>query len=979
MISANRGSFVCHSDTVYIVANYPFQPLGEKNRLVNEKIMKKRHLWLIALLVCQATWSLLNAQDKMDPLPIDPKVRYGRLQNGLTYYIRHNEQPKERADFYIAQNVGSILEEEHQRGLAHFLEHMAFNGSKHFPGHGMDDYIERVGMRGGENFNAYTSFDETVYMVMNAPVKESSVVDSCLLILHDWSGFITLADTAIEQERGVIREEWRTGQNAQARMWEQQLPEILPGSRYAHRMPIGAIDVINHFKPEELRAYYKKWYRPDLQAIIVVGDVDVDRVENSLKQIFADIPAPVNAAKRNEEAVPDNEEPLVSIATDREAPATTLFLFYKHDKLPREMAATIVGMEKDYVQAVCSAMMNERFDELLHQANPPFVYAEAADGNYMVARTKEAWTVAALVKEGAIDSTLTTMVMETERLKQFGFTQSEYERARINVLRQYESAYNERDNQPNSSYTTEYVHHFTEGGSIPGIEMEYALMSRIAPNITLQQVNQYIQSVIGEKNIVISLTGPDKEGIVYPSEEELLRIFREAQKRPVEPYKETVSDKPLIPSLPQPGTIVEKRSDPLFGATVMRLSNGVQVVVKPTEFKKDQIQMMATSPGGSTLFGDEDAVNLKVFGSVIGLGGLGDFSAIELGKSLAGKNVTCSPYLGMDEEGLSGSVSPKDLKSLFELIYLHFTAPRMDEEAFASFTSRMKSQLQHVELDPSVAFADTLTWALYQDNPRAQRLRLQEIDRISYPRIMQMYKDRFADASDFVFTFVGAIEPDSIETYIEQYLATLPALNRIEKGNSAEVPAYRKGEYVNVFNRPMETPKSTVMNLYNGEMSYDLENRVVAQMLKQILDLVYMEKVREKEGGTYGVSSSVVVSSFPEGRTLLQIQYDTDPAKREQMNRIVRDELKRLADEGPREADFVKTRDHLLKRHAESLQENGYWLSVLDNYYARHFDQATRFEAVVKAITPDKIRTFVKKLLAEGNRVEVVMTTEEGL
>ena len=940
--------------------------------------MMKRHLWLIALLVCQAVFAWLQAQEKTAPLPMDPKVRYGQLQNGLTYYIRHNELPKERADFYIAQNVGSILEEEHQRGLAHFLEHMAFNGSKHFPHHGMDDYIERVGMRGGENFNAYTSFDETVYMVMNAPVQERSVVDSCLLILHDWSGFITLADTAIEKERGVIREEWRTGQDAQARMWEQQLPEILPGSRYAHRMPIGTLDVINNFKPEELRAYYKKWYRPDLQAIIVVGDVDVDQVEASLKRIFADIPAPVNAAERPEMAVPDNEEPLVSIATDREAPSTTLFLFYKHDKLPKKAEATVAGMVKDYIQAVCSVMMNERLDELLHQAHPPFVYAEAFDGDFMVARTKEAWTMAALVKEDAVDSTLTTLVMEAERLKRYGFTQSEYDRARINLLRQYESAYQERDNQSNSSYTSEYVRHFTQGGYMPGIEMEYALMNQLAPAITLEQVNQYIQEQIGEKNVMISLTGPDKQGVSYPSEQELLQTFLAAKKRPVEPYQERVSDQPLIPELPAAGHIVEKKEDPLFGATVMQLSNGVRVVIKPTKFKKDEILMMATSPGGSSLFGKEDAVNLKAYSSVIGLGGLGEFSAIELGKRMAGKQVSCSSYLGMDEEGMSGSVSPKDLKSLFEVIYLNFTAPRMDEEAFASYTNRMKSQLQHVELDPSVAFTDTLAWALYQGNPRAGRLRLQEIDQISYPRIMQMYRERFADASDFVFTFVGAIEPDSICPYIEQYLATLPALHRIEKGNPAEVPAYRKGEYVNRFHRVMETPKSTVMNFYHGAMSYDLENRVIAQMLEQILDLVYMEKVREEEGGTYGVSSSVQVASFPEGLTSLQIYYDTDPAKQEKMNRIVLEELNRIAAEGPREADFVKTQDNLLKRHAERKQENGYWLGVLDRYYTRQQDMATSFESVVKGMTADKIRHFVQKLLAEGNRVEVVMTAQQG-
>lgn len=915
----------------------------------------------------------VSAQQEMQPLPIDPKVRYGKLPNGLTYYIRHNAQPKERADFYIAQNVGSILEEENQRGLAHFLEHMAFDGTKNFPGHGMDDFIESVGMRGGENFNAYTSFDETVYMIMNAPVTNPSTVDSCLLILHDWSGFITLADSAIEKERGVIREEWRTRQDAQARLWEQQLPKMYPDSRYANRLPIGSIDVINNFKPDELRAYYKKWYRPDLQAVIVVGDINVDEVEADIKRIFADIPTPINSASREEFEVPDNDMPLISIAKDKEAANTILYVFYKHDKLPKELYATPMGLVKDYIQTVAATMMNERFEEILHQAQPPFVYAQASDGDFMVSRTKDAWTVAAIAQEGAIDSALTTLVKETQRLKQYGFTPSEYERARINVLKQYESAYNERENQKNSAYTREYVRHFTEGGYIPGIETEYTLLSQIAPNIPVQQVNQYIQDMIGDNNIVISLTGPDKAGVTYPSEEELLRTFLKAQRIPVEPYQETVSNEPLIPNLPAPGTITEIQTDQRFGATVLTLSNGVKVVIKPTDFKKDEILMTATRPGGSTLFGDKDIYNLKVFNEVIDLGGLGNFSAIELSKRLAGKKVSCTPSLGLDDESFNGSSTPSDLKTLFELIYLYFTAPRMDEEAYASFENRMKAQLLNTELDPMVAFSDTLAQAVYKGNPRAMRLRPGDFAHISYPRIMEMYKQRFSDASGFVFSLVGNISIDSIRPYVEQYLASLPASGKIEKGNPSVVPALRKGEYTNIFQREMEVPKATVVNFISGQMDYSLPNIVTATALKQILDLVYMEKVREDEGGTYGVQSYARISPFPEGRTTLQIFFDTDPAKRERMNNIVRNELKRIMEVGPRAEDFKKTQDNLLKRHAENLQENSYWLNILDNYYYRRFDAETEYEPIVKGLTPEQIRSFTRQLLSQGNRIEVVM------
>lgn len=936
--------------------------------------MKHRHILVSGLLLwIVAAFGLMAQQPTLQPLPIDPKVKYGKLDNGLTYYIRHNAQPKERADFFIAQNVGSILEDENQRGLAHFLEHMAFDGTKNFPNNSMDEYTESIGMRGGENFNAYTSFDETVYMIMNAPVTRPSVVDSCLLILHDWSGFIALTDSGITKERGVIREEWRTRQDAQARLWEQQLPKMFPDNKYAHRMPIGTIDVINNFKPEELRAYYHKWYRPDLQAIVIVGDVDVDAVEAAIKKIFADIPKPVNPDVREYITVEDNVEPLVSIARDKEASNLILSIFYKHDKMPKEMYATAAGLVKDYMSAIATTIVNERLNEMLQKANPPFVAAQAADGDFMIAKTKEAWTMAALVKEGEIDQALKALVTETERVRQYGFTASEYDRARINVLKQYETMYNDRDKQKNRTYTNEYVRHFTDGGYIPGIETEYTLLSQIAPNIPVEQINEYVKSLIGDHNIVISLTGPEKEGIQYPTEPQLLNDFIQAQQIPVEPYKETVSNEPLISKLPVPGRITETKVDPLFGATVLTLSNGVKVVLKQTEFKKDEIIMTATRPGGSTLFGKKDIDNLKIFNDVIEIGGLGNFSATDLTKVLAGKRVSCSPSLGLNTENLNGSCAPSDLKSLFELIYLSLTAPRSDQEAYTSFEGRIKAQLKNLELNPMVAFSDSLTQSIYGNNPRAARLNEADFKNISYPRIMEMYKERFGDASGYVFTFVGNIDMESIRPYIEQYLAALPADQKIQEANPNVVPAIRKGDYTNIFKRQMEVPKATVANFWSGQMEYSLENILTITLLKQILDLVYMEKVREAEGGTYGVRTSAQISAFPEGQTFLQAYYDTDPDKREKMNTIIRDELNNIANAGPRAEDFKKSQDNILKRHAENLQENSYWLNTLDTYYFRGFNGETKYVEILNGITPATIKTFAKKLLEQGNRIEVVM------
>ena len=935
--------------------------------------MKKQFfLCLGCLLLIFLSSGFLQAQE-MQPLPIDPKVRYGKLDNGLTYYIRHNELPENRADFYIAQNVGSVLEEDNQAGLAHFLEHMAFNGTKNFPENGIDKYLQSVGMRMGENLNAYTSFDETVYTIINAPVDKPNVVDSCLLILHDWSNSLALTDSMIEKERGIIREEWRTRRDASQRLLEKQLQQMFPGNKYANRIPIGSIDVINNFKPEELRAYYKKWYRPDLQAIIVVGDVDVDTVEKTIKTMFSDIPAPVNPAKREYVSVADNDEPIVSIATDKEASSTIIYIYHKYDPMPAQLRSTAAGLITDYISAVCSQILNERLEALLHQANPPFVYAEAYDGDFMVARTKDAFTIAAIAKEGEIDSTMTALVREMERARQFGFTVSEYERAKINILKQYESAFNERDKQKNSSYTKEYVNHFTEGGYIPGIETEYTLINQIAPNITVEQVNQYLSQVIGEKNIVLALSGPEKEGVVYPTESELLEMFNKARSQKVEPYKEEVNNDPLIPELPAPGKIVKEEHDGLFDATVLTLSNGVRVVLKPTEYKKDEIQMTATSPGGSFMVGIDDAKNMKVFNSVIGLGGLGNFSAIDLSKKLAGKKVSCSASLGVDNESLNGYASPDDVKTLFELIYLAMTSPRTDNDAYASFENRMKAQLENAKLDPSTALNDTISKVVYNNHPRAVSLEAEDFDKISYQRILDIYKERYGDASDFTFTFVGNLNVDSIRPYIEQYLATLPANGRVDKPSPDALPKIMKGKLENHFSREMQTPKSSVFQLYSGKSEYNLKNLLTASLLSQILDLVYTETIREAEGGSYGVYAGVSLSDFPKGQTTLQVFFDTDPEKWENMVRIVDEEIQRIATEGPKSEHLTKSRDNMLKRHNERLQENSYWLNVIDSYYFRGMDAYTNYKETLESITADDIKKFMSDFISQGNCVEVVM------
>lgn len=937
--------------------------------------MKKRNLLFSALLLMLFVCGVTAQQSQV--LPVDTNLRYGKLPNGLTYYIRHNEQPKDRADFYIAQRVGSMQEEDSQSGLAHFLEHMAFNGTANFPGKNMINYLETVGVRFGENLNAYTGFDETVYNISNVPTTRQGIVDSCLLILHDWSNAIALEDAEIDKERGVIHEEWRTRGNAQMRMLDQQLPAMFPGSKYADRLPIGKMDVVDNFKYDELRNYYKKWYRPDLQAVIIVGDIDPDRVESELKRIFADVPAPVDAAKREMYPVPDNAEPLVSIATDKEATNTILYIFYKHDVMPAEQYATTDGFIRDYLRQVSSEMMNTRFNEIVQKADPPFVYAMSQDGPFLIAKTKDAWMAAALAKEGGIDDALAALVRETQRVKKYGFTPSEYERARTNVLKRYESLYKDRDKQKNGTYVSEYVNHFTDGGYIPGIETEYRLMEQLAPQIPVEAVNRFVQSLITDENVVIGLTGPEKEGLSYPSPDELLAAYRTAQQEEVAPYEDTVSNEPLLGELPAPGKIVSVKENPLFGNTELVLSNGIRVNLKKTDFKEDEILVTASSKGGSVLFGEEDIPNVKAFNSVMDISGLGNFTAVELGKLLAGKKVSLSTGLGTDYEKVNGTVSPKDLETLFQLIYLAFTAPKQDREAFSSFIGRMKAQLQSLEADPMVSFSDRVNSLAYDGNPRKTRLKAADLDKVDYDRVFEMYKEVFGNPSDFVFTFVGNIDTDSIKPYIEQYLASLPSNGKPLPAAQPVNLGLHKGKATDHFERPMETAKAATLNLYSGQMDYTLENRIAATMLKQILDIVYVEKVREEESGTYGVQVGANISTYPMGQTVLQMYFDTDPAKQEKLNGIVHAELERIAKEGPREADFNKTKENMIKKHAERLQENGYWLNVIDDYYYYGTDAKTEYDAILQSMTPAKIQAFTDALLKQGNIVEVVMMPEK--
>jgi len=932
--------------------------------------MKKALLFLF-LAINLTAWS-----QQIEPLPIDPNVRKGTLENGLTYYIRHNNLPENRADFYIAQKVGSMQEEDHQAGLAHFLEHMAFNGTKNFPGKSMLDYLEKNGVKFGANVNAYTSFDETVYYLTNVPMVRQGLLDSCLLILHDWSNAISLETEEIEKERGVIREEWRTRGGAQSRILEKLLPEMYKGSKYADRLPIGKIEVINNFKPEELRAYYKKWYRPDLQGIIVVGNVNVDQVEAKIKHFFSPIELDPNRPKREYYPVPDNEDPIVAMATDPEATRINLMVFYKHDPLPDEVKLSQAGLIANYINTVVSQMINERLQEIVQKPDAPFTSAYAYDDNYYIAKTKDAWTVVGNSSENKINDALAAMIRETERMKRFGFTVSEYDRARENLLKSYENAYNNRDKQRNASYTGEYLGNFLNSEPIPGIEYEYEMMQTIASQIPVEIINQTVAQLIGDKNVVISVSGPEKEGIAYPTKDELVALFNKVNAEKIAPYQEEISDEPLVPNLPAPGKIRKTEKNETLGTTVWTLGNGMKVVLKSTDFKNDEIVMTATSEGGTSIYAEEDPLNSKVMNQVMTLGGVGNFSVTNLRKVLAGKRATASPSISLTTQSMNGSSSIKDFETMLQLVYLYFTAPRSDNDAFVSYIQRMETQLKNQEADPMVAFSDSVTYALYGNNPMTKRLKVDDLPKIDYGKIMKMYKQSFSNPGSFTFTFVGNIDEEKVKPIIEQYLASLPG--KPTKTEFKKIPMnYRKGLIYNVFEREMQLPKASVFNGITGTIDFTQKNRMLMSMLGQILDIVYTEKIREDEGGTYGVYAGGGISRYPKNQSLLQIIYDTDPAKMEKLNAIVLDELQLIAANSPRETDFSKVKEFMRKKYYENIKENSYWLNILDNYYFYGDDDHSNYLKILESITPNDVKVFVKEFLSQNNRATVIMMPKE--
>lgn len=941
--------------------------------------MKIKHLFVAAVLFITGTAAVMAQGMQMPPIPVDNAVRIGKLPNGLTYYIRHNDYPEHRVNFYIAQRVGSIQEEENQRGLAHFLEHMAFNGSENYPGDKLLEYMRSIGVEFGRDLNAYTAIAETVYNIDNVPSKNIAALDSCLLVLKDWSNGLTLATEEIDKERGVIENEWRLRSSPMQRMMERNLETIYPGSKYGRRMPIGTMEVVKNFKPEVLRQYYHKWYRPDNQAIIVVGDIDVDRTEQKIKEMFSGIKLDPNAAPVVAEPVPDNNEAIIVVDKDKEQQFNIVQIMFKHDDVPDSMKTSLAYMVQQYALNLSLQMLNARLAEVGQNPECPYLQAYVSDGDYIYAKSKDAFNVVCVPKPGQTEAAISAAVREVMRATMFGFTPTEFVRAKSEYMSQLEKIYTNRNKRENGVYCELYTRNFIDNEPIPSIEDEYAIMQQISPMIPVEAINEVMKELVSvtDTNLVVMSFNTEKEGTVYPTPESIKKAIDTVHGEKLTAWVDNVKQEPLIAKMPAKGKITGEKENKALGYKELTLSNGARVLLKKTDFKDDEVVIDATSKGGSSLLGDEDIVNAKLFDMAIGASGLGNFSNTELEKALAGKQANANLQLFNLHEGLSGSSTPKDLETLFQLTYLYFTDVRKDEKSFAQLMTTLETMLKNQALSPDAVFSDSLMSTLYCHNPRYATLKLEDLKKVNYDRILQIAKERTADAGDFTFTIVGNFDEATIRPLIEQYIASLPAKGK--KENWKKVSTYAKGNAENKFTRKMETPKANAyMYWYNLTTPYSLENAVAASAAGQVLEMIYLKKIREDAGAAYSAGATGMASLGGDTPfTALVGICPMDPEKSDMAIKIMEEEAKKLCTTV--DADMLnKVKELMLKRADENAKTNSYWVSTINNLDEYGVDTYTNYKNVVNALTPEKVAKMVKDVIFKGgNSVKVIMLPEK--
>lgn len=905
-------------------------------------------------------------------LPVDPKIKIGTLPNGIKYYIRKNAKPEKRAELRLVVNAGSVLETEDQLGLAHYVEHTAFNGTTHFAKNDLVKYLQSIGVRFGADLNAYTGFDETVY-ILPIPTDTARIVEQAFTILEDWARGQVFDSTEVINERGVVREEWRLGKGAGDRMLHQWLPTALKGSLYAERLPIGNEQSIMTATPARLRSFYDTWYRPDLMAVVAVGDFDAAAIEAQIKKHFSKIPKATNPKPRRLAEVPPNKEPLIGIGHDKEATSSDVELLFK---LPVEKTRTVGDYRRDLVQRLYLGMLNARLDEIAQKPDAPFLGAGASKGTF-VGRSTEAFTLAAGVKDGGIDRGLEALLLEAKRVDEFGFLQSELDRQKQSLVRGYERAYVERDKTQSASLVGELVNNYLVGEAIPGIEYEYKIVQQLVPTVTLADVNKLASKWITDENRVVIAQSPEKDGVKIPTRAELLAVFESAGKTPVTAYTENLSSEALIAAEPANGKVVSGRAIPAVNVVEWKLSNGARVLIKPTDFKADEVLFSAYSPGGTSLVSDADYMSAALASQIMANGGVGQFSRVDLQKKLAGKAAAAGASIGETTEGLSGRASPKDIETMFQLIYLNFTAPRLDLSVWEAMKNQFGPYLANRGADPDEVFNDTVQVTMAQHHRRARPLTPAVFAEVDPQKALAFYKDRFADASDFTFLFVGNVDTTALKPLVEKYIASLPSINRKEtfKDNGVTAPT---GIIERVVRKGVE-PKANTVIMFTGKCEYTPVNRFALRALNELVQIKLNESLREQLGGAYSPSAGGSCGRIPRQEYVFQFQFNSAPDNVEKLTKSVFALIDTLKTQGPTAADVAKVREEITRSREVELKQNGFWLANIAGRDQSGEDIAGllgAYDVLLKGLTAQTIQDAAKKYFDMGNYARFVLLPE---
>lgn len=933
---------------------------------------------ILTLLAATITTTLMAQTEPTAQFsPIDTAVVHGKLSNGLTYYIRHNEQPQQRADFYIVQRVGAILEDDNQDGLAHFLEHMAFNGTKNFPGKQLINYLEGVGVKFGENINAYTSTDQTVYNLSDVPTNNPNVVDSALLILHDWSGFISLLDDEIDSERGVIREEWRTRNTGNRRMYFETIRNTMPGTQYAKRDIIGDTAVINNFKYNELRAYYHKWYRPDLQAIVIVGNIDPQAIEQRIKTMWADIPAPAaDAAERIYYPLPNNDAPIVSVVTDIEARFSTFEIAFRFNPTPDSIKLTQIDNEitDGILRHLTSIVISNRFADLVQQGNSPIVHGASYFSSTTPTKDELSFMVVAAQNKTAEAYTLLTD--EVEKVRRFGFTQAEVDRAKTQLLSEIKDAYSERFTTDNRAYVNECIRHFLSAEPMPGIEHECNLYNSFVPTVTHNYLFDYIKPYM-RNNIVISYTGSNQEGAFIPKQADLLAQFNAAGQRQLAQYKEETFNGPLVDKTPKAGKVKRILPTDLPDVQKWILSNGIEVIIAPTNNKGNEIQMQIIGKGGISKLSADYLASAIATPTIAEYSGLGKYSSTELSKMLSGKSVSVSPSIGRSYEYIDGTSNINDFETMLQLTYLYFTQPRIDSVGYNTTIDYFSAVLANSANDPNKAFSDSIRATSAHGNPYANNsMNMSRIKEIDLQKAIAIYKQRFANPADFKFIFVGNIDPKRDKKAITTWIGGLKT--SADRETYTDRDAYMpKGHVTNNFKRKLNVNKTSSFTAYSGTAEPTVKNAIVFDALAAILDMRYLESIREKEGGSYGVSTWASFSIVPTAQYKLCMAFDTDPLKFDHLKQILHSEIATIAQNGPLATDLAKVISNMHKQYAENIKNNSWLIEAIFDKEINNFDRINNASQIIDSIDAATIKAAAQKVIDDNNIVEVTMQPEQ--